>query len=79
MAPHTCHVCSTVIDEGAGVPCTSCDGWFHLPLNTSTAGAVCGRRTLNYTAEGACGVLYVCAPCEARLARQYGTTGVAER
>ena len=70
---HRCHVCAGPIKSGGGVPCSYCEGWFHLPFNTSTPGAVCGRRTLNYTTEGACGVLHVCAPCERRLAGQYGT------
>ena len=73
MNEHRCHVCGDAIPAGAGVPCSYCDGWFHLPVNTSTAGTVCGRRTLNYTAEGACGVLHVCSPCEQQLAGQYGT------
>lgn len=73
MMEHNCVVCGQPVAAGDGVPCSYCEGWFHLPLNTSTAGAVCGRRTLNYTAEGACGVLHICADCERRVAAQYGT------
>lgn len=73
MTEHRCAVCDEPIAAGAGVPCTFCEGWFHLPLNTSTPGATCGRRTVNYTTEGACGVLYLCAPCEQRQAEQFGT------
>lgn len=63
-----CVICGEEMATEAGVPCTFCDGWFHLGRNTTTDERNCGQRSLNFLAEGVCGTLYLCRTCEERLA-----------
>ncbi len=65
---HACIICHTPVVAGTGVPCSFCDGWFHLARNTTEGGESCGRRSLNYLQEGVCGTLYLCRDCDERAA-----------
>jgi hypothetical protein len=64
----SCVMCGEGADAETAVPCTFCAGWFHLTRNSTTAGQNCGRRSLNFLQEGACGTLYICRRCDERIA-----------